>query len=124
MTIYFKDLVCLRKPLTTLEPVYQDDLGNIRLYIMVDSKQQVLEAFALEAESHFSTGLEDYWQEPSLQVNVLFEAFGAFDGVRHLTFASSDSGYLNYPELFEVAKMLLKVEEAQKEITTQSSEYI
>ncbi len=59
-------------------------------------------------------GSSNVWDDPDVEVTILFEGWAAFDGVRHLWFTpDSDckSGYLHYPDLATLGFILTRLKE-------------
>lgn len=116
----FKDIILDGKPIFDCEMVYTGKYGNSRLYVSKDAQAN---SFCAHAVSFVSVPAEegqmDVWEHSELEVDTLFTVTAYFDGVRHLEFNRNGTdmdGYLYYPPMADLIKMLKKVREIELEI--------
>lgn len=59
---------------------------------------------------------DDVWDSPGVTVQNVFSGIAFFDGLRHVNFGIADmGGYLNYPDVVSVIKMMTRLAELEKE---------
>lgn len=112
----FKDIRLNGKPLETCEMVLECNKTNYRLYVDRENENRFY-AIALEFNSCSAGG--DVWSCENLRVDPLFNVTAYFDGVRHLEFnreVGDMAGYIYYPNIEGLAKMLAKVREIELEV--------
>lgn len=116
----FKDIILDGKPIKDCELVYSGKYDNSRLYVSKDAQANSLYAHAVAfASVPAEEGQTDVWGHPELEVDTLFTVTAYFDGVRHLEFNRNGTdmdGYLYYPPMTDLIKMLEKVREIELEI--------
>lgn len=65
---------------------------------------------------------ENIWDDPDLRVELTLHGTAYFDGVRHLYLNwGEDEGYLYYPEIHELRRVLEELEKLQKDFCPESS---
>jgi hypothetical protein len=53
----------------------------------------------------------EYWNEEDTGIKIIMEGVIIFEGVRHCNFAKKDNGYINYPDIKNLALCLLRIHE-------------
>jgi hypothetical protein len=107
-----------KKPIYDCEVALTCNSGNYRLYVDKRPDDNHFYAHAVEFTS-CDSGVDNIWECENLKVNSLFNITAYFDGVRHLEFNRSDeemAGYIYYPNMDGLIKMMQKVREIELEI--------
>jgi len=112
----FSKLKLNDKYLTDLQPIIETNHSTYRLYVDVPSTHKGFYAIAVSFSSCSGTG--NVWEDPTLEVDVLFEVTALFDGIRHLEFnrghEKNFDGYIYYPDIKYLNKLLQKIEELEE----------
>ncbi len=56
-------------------------------------------------------GHSEYWNEKDTEIKVLMSGSIIFEGVRHCNFCEQDDGYMNYPDIKNLARCLDRIHE-------------
>jgi len=116
----FRNIILDGKPIAGCELAYSGKHDNTRLYVSKSAEGNGFYAHAVAfASVPAEKGQSDVWAHPELEVDTVFEVTAYFDGVRHLEFNRNGNdmdGYLYYPPMADLIKMLEKVREIELEI--------
>ncbi len=115
--VLFKDLKIDEKSLSECNPVYRSDDDNTRLYIVQNDPIRLDWFGGMAVTLVSSLQREDWWNDPYLEVEILFKLHAAYDGIRHIWFgeAVGDAmGYIYYPDMVEFVEMFSIIHEWEK----------
>lgn len=89
------------------------DKDNVRLYVLPEKDSG--EGFhAIALEFHSCAGdIDNWWDDKSLQVDIIAKVCARFDGVRHIWIG--EEGYLYYQDPAVLSKIFSKISELEEE---------
>lgn len=115
-SILLKDIRLNKVPLSECE--LSLEIGNYRLYSLIDRKSESFYCIAVKFEScTYTEG--SVWDVGDITVTILFNVTAFFDGVRHLEFNRQNkefAGYIHYPDMEALVSLLKKVREIELDV--------